>query len=123
MPATGPILPIESMGSTNRSARLNLSRLNGIRYIPIDVTARAAITTSSQWTLPIDVGTCGSHRVEDPARWVLSRPRSGRDLSPRDGMRLNVIVVAAAAPAEDSFTAYQSFEVDVAAGVGPPSPS
>lgn len=120
MPATGPILPIESMGSTNRSARLNLSRLNGIRYIPIDVTARAAITTSSQWTLPpIDVGTAAAVELEELPLdgYYPVEVRSGT--SPSVGMewRLNVIVVAAAALAEDSFYSYQSFEVDVAAGV------
>ncbi len=117
---TPPTLPIESFGSTNRSARLNLSRLNGIRYIPIDVTARAAIATSSLWTLPpIDVGTAAAVELEELPLdgYYPVEVRSGA--APSVGMewRLNVIVVAAAALAEDSFYSYQSFEVDVAAGV------
>jgi hypothetical protein len=125
MTATGPTMPIESNGSTNRSACLNLTRMNGIRYLPIDVIVRGTTNLTSLWTLPpIDVTTGAAVAVTDlpldgyyPIE-VLSGAVPSLELE----WRMNVVVVAAAALAEDSFFSYQSFEVDVTAGVSVSEP-
>ncbi len=116
MPATGPILPIESFGSTNRSARLNLSRLNGIRYIPIDVSTRTPVTVGSAWTLnPIDVSTAGDPAVEllDLDGYYPVAVSTAAAIALALEWRIFVIVGGGAALAEDSFYSYQAFEVDV----------
>jgi len=121
-----PIMPLESLGSLNRSARANLSRMNGIRHIPIDVIGRAAPALSHQWTFPaIDVATAAAAEVEDLALdgYYPVAVRTGAAIALELEWRLNVIVVVAAALAENSFASYQSFEVGASTGVSVSEPT
>jgi hypothetical protein len=114
--ASRPVMPIDSLGSTNRSARANLMRMDGIRYLPIDTTTGNEADLAWDWRLnPVEVSAAAGPELDDLALDGYYPLEITGAASPSLSLewRLNVVVVAAGALAEDSFYSYQEFEVGV----------